>query len=92
MPPSVTSATELPDAEAFDQLVGALALVAFEERHHRLAEIQALEQAAGPAGVLTRDQVDVGQDLASPWREVAQVADRRADEPQRSLHGSRVTR
>ena len=81
-----------PRPEAFDQLVGALAFVAFEERDHRLAERQTVEQAAGPAGVLTCDHVDVGQDLARPGREVAQVADRRAHEPQRSLHGSRVTR
>ena len=44
------------------------------------------------AGVLTRHVVDIGQNLARPGREVAQVADRRAHEPQRSLHGSRVTR
>ena len=50
-----------------------------------------LEEETGTAGVLATDQPDVGEHVDRPRRQVAQVADRRGDEPERA-HGGAPSR
>ena len=51
-----------------------------------------LEQAAGPPGVLAADERRTGQRLDRPRRQVAEVADRRADEHERARRPSAAQR
>ncbi|CAN5732736.1 hypothetical protein BH18ACT17_BH18ACT17_04340 [soil metagenome] len=79
-------------AEPLQEPADPFALVALEVREQGHLDLQPGQQPAGPAGVLAGDEVHLPEHLARTRRQIAQVADRGRDEPQRSTHGSRVTR
>ena len=78
--------------QALDELDGSIGLVPLEHRHEGLADVEASQEAAGAPSVLGCDESDRRQRLASPAREVAEVADRRADEEEDAAHGPMVPR
>ncbi len=70
-------------SEEVEDLGRARALVVLVERSHRLLEPEVLEQEPGAARVLAGDHVDAGEELGGARRQIAEVADRRGDDPQR---------
>src|SRR5207248_4186731 len=64
---------------------GGFAVVADGEQRRRL-DPGVAQQLRGALGVLTGDGVGLAQLLDGPRREVAEVADRRGDDHQRSSH------
>ena len=62
----------------------ALALVVFKITDQFLFDPEAGEQFSRVAGVLRRDEIDLGQDFLRPVGEIREVADRCGDEIERS--------
>ena len=85
MPASVTTATRSPAADLVDDALGGGGLVV---RVHRAepppgGDAGVRQQRAGAAGVLGRDDVRGPQLFDRARRQIAEVADRRADEHER---------
>src|SRR4029453_160533 len=82
----------LATAQAVEQLVDALSLVALEQGEHPHLDPDVLEQAPRPARVLGRHEIDGGERLACAVGEIGEVADRRAHHIEVSAHVSMVPR
>ena len=78
--------------EPFDDFGRARVLVALEHRDERRADVEAVQEAAGPARVLRGDQRHRGERLARAVGQIAEVPDRRADEVEDAAHHAMVPR
>ena len=66
-------------AQLFQQLVDALALVVFVQRHQRARQPERCQQLPRPARVFRRDQFRGRKFIARAWRKIAKIADGRRD-------------
>ena len=85
VPASVTSATDSPFASRADDALDPGPLVVLVNAQNRGIDLEMPQQDAGSAGVFSRDQLDLLEDLDGAERHVLEVADRRRDHVKNAL-------